>query len=576
VNLNHPEPKLVEPNQESAEQVAEHEVGNAAATPGQDENEEQQSAPPAVTKSKTKKDGRALGNDAFKRGCWGEALEWYTRAITEAPLDHRLFTNRSTCNLKVGNFHQAMLDANRALELAPTWARAWLRLGQALQGIGEYIKAEAVYTQAIQSVPAEKAMYEAALVELEAARKAHYVPRIAPPRADGSGGAIQLQGSGIEYEEFPLHPAAILDDEGRLEDVVEHPGIDPSRSQGRFVVPVGMPNCTRPYNNDEQSGFMVMQQRRAGTEKFLLVVPLEGLCNRIRVVVDALCLAEDTARSLLVCWQPSPECQCQWDDLFEEHPLITLVDSPVIPFGVHSIEVCQPHEALVQWRQVAQRRYVDAPERYHEYDEADYLVFATCEEFYPGGGVGSRGTGTKWMGMSADPGHPHRSLGSKMLNTLKPRASILGAVQKLPPFTCGVHIRCTDNFNSWHSPMELFFKAMEARIDSDPRTRFFLCTDDPSVQQLVQARYGDIVTVYKKRNYNRRHRVAIEDALIDLLHLAQTEEIIGSYWSSFSEVSSWFRMQPLRIVYRALDKTDTKMMLSAIHARVTAASKYPW
>lgn len=25
--------------------------------------------------------------------------------------------------------------------------------------------------------------------------------------------------------------------------------------------------------------------------------------------------------------------QCQWDDLFEEHPLITLVDSPVIPFG---------------------------------------------------------------------------------------------------------------------------------------------------------------------------------------------------------------------------------------------------
>lgn len=57
----------------------------------------------------------------------------------------------------------------------------------------------------------------------------------------------------VSSQEFPLHPAAILDDEGRLEDVVEHPGIDPSRSQGRFVVPVGMPNCTRPYNNDEQS-----------------------------------------------------------------------------------------------------------------------------------------------------------------------------------------------------------------------------------------------------------------------------------------------------------------------------------
>lgn len=59
--------------------------------------------------AQTKKDGRALGNDAFKRGCWGEALEWYTRAITEAPLDHRLFTNRSTCNLKVKG-----LDTNNA------------------------------------------------------------------------------------------------------------------------------------------------------------------------------------------------------------------------------------------------------------------------------------------------------------------------------------------------------------------------------------------------------------------------------------------------------------------------------
>lgn len=50
--------------------------------------------------------------------------------------------------------------------------------------------------------------------------------------------------------------------------------------------------------------------------------------------------------------------------------------------------------------------------------------------------------GVAWIqGMSADPGHPHRSLGSKMLNTLKPRASILGAVQKLPVSSLPRHMR---------------------------------------------------------------------------------------------------------------------------------------
>jgi hypothetical protein len=44
----------------------------------------------------------------------------------------------------------------------------------------------------------------------------------------------------------------------------------------------------------------------------------------------------------------------------------------------------------------------------------------------------------------------------------------------------------------------------------------------------VRARYGDaMILSYRKRNYNRRAVASIEDALVDLLHLAQTEEVRG-------------------------------------------------
>jgi hypothetical protein len=48
-----------------------------------------------------RRDGRTLGNEAYRAGDMMAALEWYTRGITERPNDHRLFTNRATALLQV-------------------------------------------------------------------------------------------------------------------------------------------------------------------------------------------------------------------------------------------------------------------------------------------------------------------------------------------------------------------------------------------------------------------------------------------------------------------------------------------
>jgi len=163
-----------------------------------------------------------------------------------------------------------------------------------------------------------------------------------------------------------------------------------------------------------------------------------------------------------------------------------------------------------------------------------------------------------------------------MLNMLRPAADIRKRVHDLPRYCVGVHVRRTDNFHIWHSPLELFFEALDLRLFRVPDTVFFLATDDPSVEDAFVERYGrERILTHPKRSLQRRHRVAIQDALVDLLHLAQTEEIYGSFGSAFSELAGLFRRQPVHILHRPLNTADEDAVVEALTERIAACSKYP-
>jgi thioredoxin-like negative regulator of GroEL len=73
---------------------------------------------------------------------------------------------------QVGNYQQALLDATRALELAPRWTKAWLRLASAYEGLGDFIRAEAVLTAARKQCDATSAsLLDAAVEQLDAAKR---------------------------------------------------------------------------------------------------------------------------------------------------------------------------------------------------------------------------------------------------------------------------------------------------------------------------------------------------------------------------------------------------------------------
>lgn len=52
-----------------------------------------------------------------------EAVKHYTEAIRRNPKDHKIYSNRAACYMKLGAFMEAMRDADKCIEIDPTFAK---------------------------------------------------------------------------------------------------------------------------------------------------------------------------------------------------------------------------------------------------------------------------------------------------------------------------------------------------------------------------------------------------------------------------------------------------------------------
>ena len=62
-------------------------------------------------------------NEAVNSGDFRRAIKAYTEAITLDPTNPVLYTNRSTAFAKLNQFQKSLLDARKARELNPKWAK---------------------------------------------------------------------------------------------------------------------------------------------------------------------------------------------------------------------------------------------------------------------------------------------------------------------------------------------------------------------------------------------------------------------------------------------------------------------
>jgi hypothetical protein len=133
----------------------------------------------------------------------------------------------------------------------------------------------------------------------------------------------------------------------------------------------------------------------------------------------------------------------------------------------------------------------------------------------------------------------------KPVNSIKSRVEDLS--KEFNSCTVGVHIRRTDNkLAIAKSPIERFIELMSREKSRNEKVKFYLATDSPDSEKIIFERFpGDVIINIKELRRDRKE--GIKDALVDLLCLSKTSRIIGSYWSSFTDVASEMGKIPLVI-----------------------------
>jgi len=101
----------------------------------------------------TTEEFKNLGNLAFQRKDYAEAIEHFSKAIALDGNNHILFSNRSASYAGVQDFESALKDANKCVELKPDWGKGYGRQGAAYHGLGNFKSAETAYRKGLEVEP---------------------------------------------------------------------------------------------------------------------------------------------------------------------------------------------------------------------------------------------------------------------------------------------------------------------------------------------------------------------------------------------------------------------------------------
>ncbi|XP_011081199.1 hsp70-Hsp90 organizing protein 3 [Sesamum indicum] len=96
---------------------------------------------------------REKGNQYFKEQKYPEAVRHYTEAIKRNPKDPKAYSNRAACYTKLGAMPEALKDAEKCLELDPTFSKGYTRKGAVQFFMKEYEKALETYQEGLKHDP---------------------------------------------------------------------------------------------------------------------------------------------------------------------------------------------------------------------------------------------------------------------------------------------------------------------------------------------------------------------------------------------------------------------------------------
>ncbi|KAI3918318.1 hypothetical protein MKX01_041638 [Papaver californicum] len=93
---------------------------------------------------------REKGNEFFKQQKYPEAVSHYTEALRRNPNDPKVYSNRAACYTKLGALPEGLKDAEKCIELDPTFPKGYTRKGAIQFFMKEYDKALETYQEGLK------------------------------------------------------------------------------------------------------------------------------------------------------------------------------------------------------------------------------------------------------------------------------------------------------------------------------------------------------------------------------------------------------------------------------------------
>ncbi|XP_022719467.1 hsp70-Hsp90 organizing protein 3-like [Durio zibethinus] len=96
---------------------------------------------------------REKGNECFKQQKHPEAVKYYTESLRRNPNDPKAYSNRAACYTKLGALPEGLKDAEKCIELDPTFSKGYTRKGAIQFFMKEYDKALETYQEGLKHDP---------------------------------------------------------------------------------------------------------------------------------------------------------------------------------------------------------------------------------------------------------------------------------------------------------------------------------------------------------------------------------------------------------------------------------------
>lgn len=293
-------------------------------------------------------------------------------------------------------------------------------------------------------------------------------------------------------------------------------------------------------SNQRQAFFSIPSNKQLffiSSFPFFIIQPHHGLGNRLRAFMSALHFSHLHNMTIVLQWIKDEHIQADFNDIFDsQFPLI--------------YENTKQHFDLGG----SHYNYVD--------DDKDH----------------NKGTPLKFNNSSIHAksncilnfDNDNISDMSFRLRSLHIKKSLLNSIPHFNSYTIGVHIRMDSVMSS---PCELSSNYSQNNFSLTKNARskcnykhfipiikqyilshncnFFICTDTPAVLHTLKSLFPNRIIF---NNFNstdtivNRSASSISNAFIDMISLSKCNALIGSTWSSFSEVAQYFRETPFDFV----------------------------